>query len=309
MIVHCCIGIMAYNEAANIGHLLDALLKQVTEIVLIDKIIIVASGCTDCTEAIVAEFIGKDPRICLLRQELREGKASAVNLFLKSAKSDVLVLHSADTIPDQHAIERLVSPFLNPNVGMTGGRPIPINTTDTLMGYGINFMWELHHQISLRYPKMGELIAFRHIFNQIPFDTAVDEASIEPLIIGQGMRRLYTPDAIVFNRGPDNVRDFLKQRRRIFAGHLYVKETLGYKVSTMNSLRILMLYIKNMKLDWRYFFWAPIICLLEILVRFLSVYDYYIRKQNPFNWSMVESTKQAVDISNIDPTKNIYRIS
>ena len=45
--IHCCVGIMAYNEEANIGHLLQALLVQKTEKVVIDEIVVVASGCTD----------------------------------------------------------------------------------------------------------------------------------------------------------------------------------------------------------------------------------------------------------------------
>ena len=44
-----------------------------------------------------------------------------------------------------------------------------------------------------------------------------------------------SPDAVVLNKGPETVDDFLKQRRGIFAGHIYLKETLGYKVSTMSG--------------------------------------------------------------------------
>lgn len=288
---------MAYNEEANIGRLLGMLLQQKLKSVVIDEIIIVASGCTDRTVEIVESFLGQDKRLRLLTQATREGKASAVNLFLQNASSEVLVLESADTIPTEHAIEALVGPFADPSVGMAGGHPIPTNPTDTFMGFGVNFMWELHHQVSLRRPKMGELIAFRSIFRQIPYNTAVDEASIEPLIIGQGMHVVYAPDAVVYNRGPETVADFIKQRRRIYAGHLYVKETLGYNVATMNGARIVSLYFKIMKLDWRYLVWAPLIAVLEIYVRYLGYYDYSIRKRNPFRWAMVDSTKGQVVVS------------
>jgi poly-beta-1,6-N-acetyl-D-glucosamine synthase len=294
--VHCSIGIMAYNEEANIGCLLDALLSQETKTVSIDKIYVVASGCTDRTEKIVEEFMELDPRVVLMVQAKREGKASAVNLLLRHMDSEVVVLESADTLPVPKAIEALVSPFADPQIGMVGGHPVPTNAVDNFMGWGVRLLWELHHQVSLRKPKMGELIAFRNIFRQIPFETAVDEASIEPLIIGQGMRLLYAPQAVVLNKGPETAQDFIKQRRRIFAGHLYVQDTLGYRVSTMNGLWILVLFLKTIKLDWRHFSWGLAIIALELYVRWLATYDYVVWKRKPYTWAMVESTKGQVKV-------------
>ena len=79
----CDIGIMAYNEGRNIGRLLQALLGQKLEKVKIANIFIIASGCTDNTCEIVKEYQKKDKRIKLLTQEHREGKSSAINLFIK----------------------------------------------------------------------------------------------------------------------------------------------------------------------------------------------------------------------------------
>jgi biofilm PGA synthesis N-glycosyltransferase PgaC len=293
--IQCCIGIMAYNEEANIGHLLDALLGQKTETVSIEEIIVVASGCTDRTEDIVQGFVARDSRIRLIQQPKREGKASAVNLLLRNTKCEVVVLQSADTLPQPQTIEALVSPFADPLVGMAGGRPVPTNASNNLMGYGVHLLWDLHHQVSLKSPKMGELIAFRNIFRQIPFDSAVDEASIEPLIIGQGMRLLYAPEAVVLNKGPETVGDFLKQRRRIYAGHVYVKDMLGYKVSTMNGSRIAWLLAKTLRPNWRSFVWLPTIVALEIFARLWGAYDYTIWRRKPYAWSIAETTKDLVE--------------
>lgn len=292
--IHCCIGIMVYNEAANIGQLLRALLEQKSEIAQIDEIVVVSSGCIDETDEIVQEYEARDSRVRLITQDRRYGKASAVNLFLQNVSSDVIILESGDTIPAEGAIDALVQPFANPAVGMVGGRPVPVNRKDTFMGYAVHLLWELHHRVSLTRPKMGELIAFRQIFSQIPHNTAVDEASIEPLIIGQGFRCAYAPDAIVYNRGPEHLADYIKQRRRIFAGHLYVRDMLGYRVSTMNGWQIARLFFKTLKPDWRSLLWGSSVALLEVGVRLLATYDYYVRKINPFQWSMVQSTKKIV---------------
>ena len=69
--IRCCVAIMAHNEEANIGPVLDALLAQRTETVSIEEIIVVASGCTDRTGEVVEEFAARDDRIRLVRQRQR----------------------------------------------------------------------------------------------------------------------------------------------------------------------------------------------------------------------------------------------
>ena len=239
------VGITAYNEAANIAALLDCMLSQTLKRVEIGEILVVSSGSTDATDDIVREYEQRDWRIRLIVQEKREGKASALNLIIKQAQHDKIVICSADLQPDTHAVENLVKPLAEADVGMTGCRPVPVNDPDTFMGFAVHMQWNLHHYIALEETKAGEMIAFRRIFERIPNSTAVDEASIEPLIRGQGYEVRYVPDAIVYNKGPETLGDFLKQRRRIHAGHLVMANELGYSVSTMGGARILRLLLKH----------------------------------------------------------------
>ncbi len=307
----CVVAVMAYNEQANIARLLEALLAQRLTTARIAEIVVVASGCTDKTEAIVLGFAQRYPHIRLIRQPRREGKASAINLCKRhTGPWEVIVLHSADVIPAPEAIEKLVAPFEDPGVGMVGARPVPANSPRDFMGYAAHFLWALHHRVSLHRPKMGEVIAFRNVFRQIPYDSAVDEASIEPLILGQGLQLRYAPEAIVFNRGPRTVHDFIKQRRRIYAGHLYVKDMLGYSVSTMNVVGILVAIFKEFFQPssipaqpnaglvhiprWRHLVWGPLVILLEGCCRLLSKWDYGIWKHKPFVWQVAETTKDPI---------------
>ena len=57
MMFNLSIGIMAYNEEANIGRLLQSLLNQILTHGYLSEIIVVASGCTDRTEDIVRHYM------------------------------------------------------------------------------------------------------------------------------------------------------------------------------------------------------------------------------------------------------------
>lgn len=291
----CSIGIMAYNEEANIGRLLEALLGQQTSSCIIKEIVVVASGCVDDTAAVVRRLARQDPRIKLIVQPHREGKASAVNLFLRNTTSEIIVLESADTLPGPTTIESLVAPFADPNTGMTGGRPVPSNNQKTFMGFAVHLLWALHHQIALQQPKLGELIAFRRVFHRIPYDSAVDEASIEPLVRGQGYRLRYVPEAIVYNRGPATIRDFLKQRRRIHAGHIRMRREQGYVVSTMSGSRILLALVRDWRPDWRYVLWTPFVVALEAHGRILGWIDVRWRKRDHRIWDIAITTKADIN--------------
>src|SRR5690606_17566793 len=112
----CSLGIAAHNAEANIGRLLQRLCDHQQRQVELTEIIVVASGCTDNTEGIVLQHASEDPRICLLSQPRREGKASAMNWFIRQAREQVLVLCSADLLPALDALEHLVTPFADPEV-------------------------------------------------------------------------------------------------------------------------------------------------------------------------------------------------
>ena len=291
-LIRCSFGVMAHNEEANIGQLLQRLLEQKLTTVAITEIIVVASGCTDRTEEIVREWTARDGRIKLFPQATREGKASGVNLFLREALEEVVVLSSADLLPDYNAIQKMVEPLADPDVGMTSGRPMPVNDGNTFMGFAAHLLWDLHHEIAQRQFKAGEMTAFRLIFQRIPYDSAVDEASVEPVIKGQGYRTVYVPEAIIYNKGPETVDDFLRQRRRIYAGHLAVRNNLGYVVSTMSGWHILVALLRH--LDWRprRLLWTVAIVALEIYGRWLGWRDFRTRRQQHVVWEIAKTTKR-----------------
>src|SRR5262249_28460 len=117
------VGIMAYNEGANIANAISAILKHRLSATHVAELIVVASGCTDNTVPIVAGAARKDTRVRCIVQERREGKASAINEFLAIACSPVLVMVGADVVLKEGSLDALLSHFNKPSVGMVGAHP------------------------------------------------------------------------------------------------------------------------------------------------------------------------------------------
>ena len=290
-LLKCSIGVFAYNEAGNILRLLAALDSQILKTVEIAEIIVVSSASTDGTDELVRNYSLQNPKVRLITQAKREGKSSAINIFLKEAVSPLLVVISGDVIPEDHTIERLVSVFKDPTIGATGGRPVPVNDPHTFMGYAVHLLWRLHHRMALLSPKLGEMIAFRKVMDQIPRESAVDEASIEAIIKAKGLQLRYIGNAIIRNKGPENFSDFVKQRRRIQNGHLWLIRQQHYSVASQDGstlLRILAAEAMDHPLQIPK---LTAVMAMEIYCRVLGSVDYYVKKRNPYAWEIARSTK------------------
>ena len=290
----CSVGIMAYNEAANIATAIETILHQPLTVGHVAELIVVASGCTDATVPIVAALARTDARVRLLVQERREGKASAINLFLGAARAPLLLMVGADVLVKDGMIDALLRHFGDPSVGMVGGQPLPVNDEGSFVGHTVHLLWRLHDRVAREAPKLGEVVAWRNVVPRIPLDTAVDEISIQALITQLGYRLVYEPRAIVYNRGPASVRDFLRQRRRIYAGHLRIRQQQGYAASTMSTARVgRALLALHPFTSPRVACWTLGAMGLEALARGLGHYDY--RRNRPHHvWEMVASTKPRI---------------
>jgi cellulose synthase/poly-beta-1,6-N-acetylglucosamine synthase-like glycosyltransferase len=292
-IIKCSVGITAHNEEANIAQILQAMLNQRLHAVEITEIIVVASGCTDRTVEIAQEIEAQEPRVKLYVQEKREGKTSAINIFLSHAHQDICVLESGDTIPHEDAIENMVRMFADPAVGMTGAHKVPVNTPEHIVGLLSHLRLKMEHQLCLEIPRLGELIAFRKVFEQIPPDVAMDEAFVEALVIRRGLQVRYAPDAVVFNMGPETVSDFIKQRRRNHAGHLHLKAKYGYQVSSMEAPRLFKIALDEVWGAVRLVGILFVLAFLEGYARFLGWWDYRFHKRTHVIWDIAWTTKEV----------------
>jgi len=288
------IGVCAYNEENNIARLLQNLISE-QRIPKASKILVVCSGCTDRTAQIVASFQNRDPRIEPLVEGVRKGKSSALNEIFRAARTeaDLLILVNADALPEKGSINRLISKFTTREIGAVFAQPIPIKDYGSSC-YGIaRLIWRLHHIISvLDTPKLsGELCALRTAYLQeIPEKTATDEPYIEGAIQKRHKKTLYAPEALVYIRCPTNVMDIIEQRKRIWIGHMQLRNATGYRVSTSSFKNMLRAIFKLRRNESIYVLPGGF---LEI-VAYLEAKALFSKGAIPFAWEPIKSTKVSI---------------
>lgn len=282
------ICVPAYNEGKNIGKLLLALRRQKTKLIEINKIVVVSSLSTDKTDKIAGFFTKLDSRFQLIRESQRSGKASAINKFLKITADPVVVIQSADTLPQKDTIEKLCRPFLvDKSIGMTGGAPIPVNNPNCFLGFVVHTWWWFHRNI----PRFGEIIAFRNIINEVSPRTAVDEAYIQAKFAQLGYKVVHIDEAVVFNKGSENIKDIIKQRRRIYNGHTRLKQEENIRITNLSKSGLNLLIFEYKLFNIKQLIWLIGGILIEVWANILGRYDMYINKVNPVSWEIASSTK------------------
>jgi len=286
------VGIMAHNEEGNLERLLTSLLTQKTKKISIKKIMVVISG-EDRSASIIRNFSMKDRRISkIIEPAPRAGKYRAINLFLATSKSNINVLLSADIFLAPDALEELCAPLIEGKIGMVGGHPIPVNRGAGLLNFAVRLQWKLHHLLSLKEVKCGEIIAFKKCFPSIP-PTSVDEECIAAIIRENGLDSVYAAHAIAYNRGPATIEEYIKQRRRIFAGHKFLEKKLLYVSPSLKWKLVVRSLIEAA--DFKHIHLLIAAVLLEAYARMLGQFD-ALTKQEAYVWEPAASTKNLFKI-------------
>ncbi|MBI0584486.1 MAG: glycosyltransferase [Methanomassiliicoccus sp.] len=285
------IGVCAYNEERNIKLSIESITAQSLQGFDLEEVIVVSSGSTDRTDAMVEEASRADPRIRLLPQPVREGKNSAVNLFMSQASGDILVLVNADNVLMEGALQHLLEPFNDPQIGIVGGHPVPVNPRDNVPGFAVHMLWGMHHRLSLHHPKIGELIAFRNFRIQLPTELQSDEDIIRMEVEKRGYRPAYAPDAVVHNKGPATIRDFIKQRTRVNIGEGYMKRKFDVDIPTQDPRLLFSSFIDFVREDRASPFLMLTAMVMEAYCRAYARMYVALDKGDKRLWSPVDSTK------------------
>ncbi|MDY7078050.1 MAG: glycosyltransferase [Chloroflexota bacterium] len=288
--------ITAFREAETIGQAIEAFLPQLpadTEILVV---------CPDpATIAVVDDYAARYPVVQHVADPQR-GKPAALNVGLKAARGDVVVLSDGDVVVAEDALPLLLAPFADPQVGAVSGHPISVSPRDTMLGYWSHLLTDGIHQMRLARDWAGKflvcsgyLFAFRHtLIESVPEDALAEDGVVSHLIARQGYRIRYVPRARVFVKYPTTYRDWLRQKVRSTGGYAqdYVRKSpLRMRspwLEAINGTFLALRYPRNL----REFLWTLLLFAARLHL-WLLVFIKVRLLHRPLTdlWQRVETTK------------------
>ena len=185
-----------YNEASLIRQRLADIAAYEYDLARVE-VIVVDSGSSDGT-ADVVETVQREgllPRLVLIREERRRGKAAAINVALGRASGDIVVATDAPTLFDPQALARLAANFADPSVGaVTGDFRIPDQSTLSQREEGL--FWTIRNRLRRLEAELdstpflsGEMCCFRRdLVPLLDEDTVADDMNIALRVRQAGYR-------------------------------------------------------------------------------------------------------------------------
>ncbi len=294
------IGIPAHNEESGIGILLDSIVSQKRTLFKLDKVIVVADGCTDQTAQIVGQYCKKYGYIELIDDGQRTGKSIRLNQIYKASKSDIIVTFDADTVlGHRNVINELVKEFKNENVALVGGNDLPNNPKNWVQKMAVVWI-ESWNESKLGYKNNISVNNHKGVVSALRSDLA-NKIKIPKNIVGDddfiyfkakilGYEFRFAKKATVYYTVPSELKDFFIQTTRFLSAKYVLAKYFGdwiydeYKIPFYLKLRaFLVVYLHEP-------IYFPLAILFQILQRILknSFRDNY---SNGF-WMTVNSTKK-----------------
>jgi len=290
------LAICAFNEAANISRQIELILAEDPNAGFVTEVLVVSSGSTDGTNELVRDFSHRVPRLRLIEEAERRGKVAAVNIVIREAKCDRIVLMGADCILSRGALRRLAAAFADERVGGVGTRNVPVNAKESLMARAADLMWQLHHAVVLGRPVLGgDIVAFRRPGAYLPENGDVnDDFLIECQLRDEGYTIAYDPEALTFMRVPTSVGDFVRQRRRIHFGFLHAWRS-SRRVKSTRALRVIVAAFKVLGRRPQLLPLLAFLVVIEAWSRLLAILD-AVRGRSHAVWAPSASTKGRIEI-------------
>jgi cellulose synthase/poly-beta-1,6-N-acetylglucosamine synthase-like glycosyltransferase len=110
--------IAGHNEADAIEECVNSLAEQTFQDF---EIVCVSDGSTDATYRIMQRLQREGKVHKIAECQIRGGKSSAINLGMRLASGDIVVVIDCDCAFERNSIEEILRPFADPQVGAVGG--------------------------------------------------------------------------------------------------------------------------------------------------------------------------------------------
>ncbi|MEK6873872.1 MAG: glycosyltransferase [Nanoarchaeota archaeon] len=285
--------ITAFKEPKTIGKAIIQLAKQK----IANEIIVVAPDDDTLSEA---KKLKKDFKEIILLKDPGQGKPVALNLAVKRAKGNILVLTDGDVYVSDNSLKYLVTKFQNQKIGAVSGHPVSISDKNEMLGYWGYVLSSVANDLridSIKKEKRifcsGYLFAIRkELFPKLAPEILSEDGYISHKVYEKKYIIDYSPNSEVYVKYPDNFNDWIKQKRRSVGGYNQIKKLLGVNIRSFgqesSSFFKLFKYVNSIK-DI-YFIFA--LFFARIYLWMLIYLDINIRKKSHKDiWLRIESTK------------------
>ncbi|KKR87193.1 hypothetical protein A2971_04340 [Candidatus Gottesmanbacteria bacterium RIFCSPLOWO2_01_FULL_46_21] len=293
------IGIPAYNEEANIEHLLKALLSDTSTETRLSEIVVISDGSTDSTVCRVRSF--RDSRIKVIDRKKRLGVVRTENEILTHVLGDILVVLDADVVPvESDFLDRITQPIRsNRAVGLVGASTVPLPSQTILERVITNSHYMKQHIYKLIrdgnnvYLCHGRARAFSKPFYKLLrwVDDCPEDAYSYFLCKTKGFSFVYANKAGVFFRSPQFFDGHVKQSTRFVAGIKKLKEIFGsefidkeYRIPRSIFLKTLLRYLKRNP------FSTPAYIVITLFIRIVYSNEHTYKSR----FSISQSSKRVV---------------
>ncbi len=204
----------AYNNQNTIGPCLDALRAQTAPRESYE-VIVVDDGSTDAT-AQAADARG----VRVIRQPNR-GPGAARNTGAQQGTGEIIVFVDADSVPDEHFVEKLAAPFCDPEIAGASGEKK--TRQSNLWARFIQAEYDYKYERIAAHPTIdfvdSSTAAYRRkvFLGNGGFDAMMMEAEDTELsfrLSERGYKMVLVRDAIAFHTHPESLLDFLVRKYR-----------------------------------------------------------------------------------------------
>ena len=264
--------ICAYNEE-------DVVAEKMENTLALDypkdkfRIMWVTDGSNDRTN----ELLGAYPEVDVVFSPERKGKTAALKHGLRELQTRYVAFTDANTMINPGALREIARLFMDSTVGcVSGEKRVAARKKGEMAAEGEGLYWKYESTLkkwdSELYSTMGaagELYAVRpELCREVPDTALLDDFMMSMMIVDEGHRIAYTPEAYALEYGSANIFEESKRKRRIAAGGLQSIWWLRRMLNPLHQPLVAFQYISHRVLRWSL---TPIAMVILLIANILLV--------------------------------------
>jgi len=200
------------------------------------EIIVACDGCTDVTPALVRHC--RDPRVRLLKFDVRRGKAACLNDAVAAATGDVLLLTDVRQKLSPMALRELVANLADGRVGAVGGE-LHLENVRTGFAKGVDAYWRYEKLIRQSESQSGSTIGVsgaiyamrRDLWEGLPQGTVLDDVLVPMQVAAHGYRVVFEPKALAWDQPSQEPVAESRRKIRTLAGNYQLVQLAPWLLS------------------------------------------------------------------------------